>query len=257
MQLGRSPCLLAILAIAFACAASTRAVADVPTPPPPTMSLVVNNQSATLLGGPPTYDADNNVWQSSFTAPGGNWGIENGIASFSNNAFIFYTFDARNFSTEAVSFLLIFSIPFTGGPYDLLDSQHSSKLNDGNLDEGVPVNGIASVETGNDLAFVHNPQIDGINVPGAGISSGCLVSGSTGFVEKVCQDSLLATVPIAAQSHGSLSVALSFILSPRDTLQALGTVDLVPAVIPEPRTDLLLFAGVVMAIGVIARRRIR
>src|SRR4051812_42475331 len=108
MPSGRSQFLLAILAIAVVCASPNKVSADVHTPPAPTITLKINDQPATFAGDPPAYDAENNFWQSSFSAAADDWRIENGLATFSNNAIISYSFDGRNFGTEEVSFLLVF-----------------------------------------------------------------------------------------------------------------------------------------------------
>lgn len=254
MPFGRSQFLLAILAIAAICASPTTALAD---PPAPTITLKVDNQPATLIGDPPAYDAVSDSWSSIFSAGANGWEIANGSAGFSNNAFLFYAFDATNLSAEDLSFEVVFSIPITGGPYDLLTSQHASTIGDGDGQSG-PVNGVASVQVGNGSTFVHSAQIDGVYVPDSGISQGCRdVHGSNGFTSDCQVSLLLPPAPTAAQSGATLSVTVSFILSARDRFSPSGSVDLVPATttIPEPRTDLLLFAGMVMVIGVIARRR--
>jgi hypothetical protein len=251
MQFGRSQFLLAILAIAIVCASPTSAFAD---PPAPTITVKVNNQPVTLSGDAPAYDTGSDSWSSTFLAGASGFGID-GSAGFSNNAFVFYALDAINFSAEDLSFVVVFSIPLTGGPYDLLRSQHLSTIRDGD-GQGGPLNGVASVQLGNGSLFVHSAQIDGVDVPDSGISKGCEVHGSNGFVSD-CQQSLSLDVPTAAQSGATLGVTLSFILSARDRFSPSGSVDLVPTTtIPEPRTDLLLFAGMAMVIGVIARRRV-
>jgi len=68
---------------------------------------------------------------------------------------------------------------------------------------------------------------------------------------------MTARLPIVTQSDGTLSVALSFQVSPGDTFSPSGSLRLSPGLIPEPTINLLLFAGMVMLFGVIDRRRIR
>jgi MYXO-CTERM domain-containing protein len=186
-----------------------------------------------------------------------------GDVSFDPDPFVEYSFGVKNFLAVSQTFSFTFLTPFGGGPYSRLSSSHSSNVTDG-ATVGVATDGSVLV-TPVGGTFIHRPQING--APAVGLDGvtlvgqfgpGCDPSGAPGF-SAFCNVGS-GTFPISPVSGppGSLSVTVSFELSPGDLYATSGRVELLDAVsptaTPEPST-LLLGLGVLAGILYRQRRR--
>jgi hypothetical protein len=235
---------LAAVAFAITCASSAlAAVTQLPA-----VQLSVNGQPV-QLDAELQFIEDSGLWVSEFAGAGTGWAITKGDAVFAADPFVDYAFGVKNFTTVPLTFTFTFSTPFVDGPYNVLESSHSSNATDGRPF----ANGKVDITLGG-FSFVHNPQIDGSVVPGSEISTGCSLTGAPGF-SKICQGDSFLSVPVVTGTTGTLAVTLSFIVSARDAYATSGSVNLTS--VPEPGTDLAMLAGILVLFGVIARRRMR
>jgi hypothetical protein len=241
----RLSAVFAAVALAVCCASSaSAAVTQLPA-----VQLTVNG-AAVALDAHLTFNETFGVWLSDFQLAGNGWSITNGHASFVPDPFLDYGFSVKNVSLAAETFTFTFSVPFTDGPYNVLDSSHTSGVTDGRPN----ATGTVTITPGGGFSFVHNPQVDGVLIAGSAISTGCAPTGTPGFSTS-CQGGSFSTVTFGPTgAAGTLGVIVSFVVSPGDIYNASGQVSL--SAVPEPGTGLALFAGMAFLFGVIARRRI-
>ena len=156
--------------------------------------------------------------------------------------FISYGTTVLNFSSSPLAFAITYSSPYIDGPWDILDSSHSSSVTDNNR------NGNVTVTTS---GFVHTPHVDSNVIPGTSIGTGCNVSGTPGF-SGTCHTSSFFSVPITpTPGTGTFDVAIALNLSARDIWTGNGRVELRSSVPDEVSTALLL----VLAVGVMVVAR--
>ena len=240
----RLSAVFAAVALTLCCASfSSAAVTQLPA-----VQLTVNG-NAVQLDASLSFDDTFGVWLSDFQGAGNGWSVTNGHASFVPDPFIDYGFSVKNLSAAAETFTFTFSVPFSDGPYNVLDSSHTSGVTDGRPNP----TGTVTVTPGSGFTFVHNPQVDGVFIAGSAISTGCALTGTPGFSSS-CQGGSFSTVTFGpTNAAGTLSVIVSFVVSPQDIYNASGQVSL--SAVPEPATGLALFAGMAVLFSVIARRR--
>jgi len=171
-------------------------------------------------------------------------------AVINSDPFINYAFAIANLTAAPQDVTVVFSSPFTGGPYGSLASSHQLGVTDGDGNGSVSVQPIAG------QSFIHQPFVDGADVdglnpgctlsPGAGGSASCYASGAPTFVG------------ISTGATGTFGVRIQFTLSPGDLISTSGRVELFPSGVPlgntpEPATLGTLGAG--LAALVVWRRR--
>ncbi len=237
----------AAVALVVCCASSaSAAVTQLPA-----VQLTVNGD-AVQFDPHLSFDDTFGVWLSDFQLAGNGWSITNGHASFVPDPFLDYGFSVKNLSLAAQTFTFTFSVPFSDGPYNVLDSSHTSGVTDGRPNP----TGTVTITPGSGFTFIHNPQVDGAFVTGSEISTGCALTGTPGFSTS-CQGGSFSSVTFGPTgAAGTLSVIVSFVVSPQDIYNASGQVSLSAVAVPEPGTALALGAGMAFLFGVIARRRI-
>jgi len=160
--------------------------------------------------------------------------------------FVDYAFGLKNVSINTLVFMFTFSTNFIDGPWDVLQSSHSSSITDGS-----PRNGNVKVTAPN--GFVHMVDVDGNNVAGASHSTGCNVSGPLGFSGSCFPNSNVQFGITPTGAIGTLTVNVKFTLTPGDLISVNGRAELLRAV-PEPATYAMIGAGLV-ALGMFRRRR--
>jgi hypothetical protein len=169
------------------------------------------------------------------------------FVSFKEDPFVDYGFAVKNFAGAPLSFLFVFTTPYVGGPYSLLDSSHSSSVTDSS-----PTDGTVTVTT-DKKASIHTPAIDGVDIVGGALGVGCAPAGAKGF-SAVCEAPAgVVGFPVATLAAGTLSITVSFTLSPGDIYTANGRTEIYNgAVIPEPSTYAMAIGG--LGLLLVARR---
>ncbi|MBM3727291.1 MAG: PEP-CTERM sorting domain-containing protein [Acidobacteria bacterium] len=164
---------------------------------------------------------------------------------FDTDPFIEYAFGVKAVGGDLLA-MFVFSTFYTGGPYDQLQSSHSSSVTD-----GAPRNGAINVMT-TTQPEVHHPMVDGVYYAGTGFGDGCALTGPDGFSD-TCDPSSNATVGIPpTPGSGILSIIVKFKLSKGDLISLNGRAELLRAV-PEPATFAMAGAAV-LCLGLMARR---
>jgi hypothetical protein len=214
----------------------------------PAVQLTVNGTPAELESSLSFFD-DDGFWVSQFQGAGVGWLVTDGIAAFSTDPFIDYSFSVKNFTDSTLSFTVSLSTPFVGGPYNVLTTDHWSTVEDGDIRPDGKVTIGTSV-----FSFIHNPQIDGSVIPGSQISGGCSLIGSPAFSGPCQAQGNPVIVSTSTGKTGTLAIVLAFTLSPHDSYSAFGSADI--SFVPEPATYAQLLAGIVLLLLLGARRRI-
>ena len=164
--------------------------------------------------------------------------------------FIGYGVAVTNFTGAPLGFLFAFFSPYLGGPYNTLDSSHSSSV----TDSGAQPNDSVVVTPTDASGFVHVPHIDGGTVPAANIGVGCTVNppGPAGGSD-ACELNSFLSVPVATLPAGFFDVFVGFTLSANDIWSGNGRVELRNEV-PEPVS--LALVGLGLGAVVLIRRRL-
>lgn len=161
------------------------------------------------------------------------------------NPVLDYSNFALNFSDIGQQFSLPFMIPYAGGPYNTLTNEFSSTITD--------FLGSGTASATPIVTFVSTPAIDGTDIASAGLGSGCTLTDAPGF-SLTCDPLTSTSVSVAAMASGMFGVVVSFTLSPGDSLNWHGRVELSNTAIPEPVSLVLLGTGMA---AVALRRRSR
>jgi hypothetical protein len=235
-------------AVAFASSAffplASAAVIDVPA-----VQVSVNGQQVQLAGD--ITSEEPGLWTGFPTGSTDAWSIS-GFAAFGTDPFIDYSFDVHNKTAGILSFEFLLTTPFVGGPYTRLINSHGSTVDDD------PANtpDIGKVTIGlNGAAFIQTTQIDGLDVPLSGISSGCVVPGTPGFTGADCFAHIdTPGISVVTSPTGTLGIRLAFTLSPHDTYHA-GGAAVLSLPVPEPRASFIFAAGGLLLLAVFAKRR--
>jgi hypothetical protein len=167
-------------------------------------------------------------------------------AQMEKDPFIAYGIAVTNFAPVTLPFSFNFFDNYTGGPYNSLNSSHSSSV----TDSGANPDGIVVVTPV--LTRIHTPYIDGVNVAGAALGAGCTETGPPGFSQD-CNTNVFVTVPVSTMAAGTFGVQVAFNLSGNDIYTSNGRVQLNRVSTPEPSSFLLLGLGL-SALFVIRRR---
>jgi hypothetical protein len=168
-----------------------------------------------------------------------------GSVTLKPDPYLDFNISATNNTASDVVFTFTFSTPYIGGPYLYLNSSHSSVVTNG-------ANEVVTV-TPNGGAFLQVPSLDGIPVTAASLGLGCALTAAPNQV-KLCEAYQTASVGVNSLGSGMLSATLSFSLSPGDTYQALGHVELSNSA-PEPGTLVFLLIGGVLLYSLRLRNR--
>jgi hypothetical protein len=163
--------------------------------------------------------------------------------------FIAYGIAVTNLSAVPLTFNFSFSSPYLGGPYNSLESSHSSSV----TDSGSRPDGSITVSPVLPLTNIHNPHIDGVPVTAANLGAGCALAGAPGFSAS-CNTNPLVAVPVSTFATGFFDVTVGFTLSPNDIYTANGRVELKNTAVQESGTFTLLGLGLT-AIGFVSCRR--
>jgi hypothetical protein len=223
---------------------ASAAVLDVPS-----VQVSVNGQQVQLQGD--ITSEEPGIWAGFPTGSSDAWSIS-GFAAFGTDPFIDYSFDVQNKTAGILSFEFLLTTPFVGGPYTRLVNSHGSSVDD---DPANPPD-IGKVTIGlNGAPFIQTTQINGVDIPLSGMSSGCAVPGTPGFAGADCFAHLdTPGISVVTGPTGTLGILLAFTLSPHDTYHA-GGAAVLSLPVPEPRASFALTAGCLLLLAVFARRR--
>ena len=160
-----------------------------------------------------------------------------------------FSFFAFNLQENAELFTFTFSLPYTAGPYDTLESSFSSTITDGDGTGGAAATPAAA------SGFMMVPALDGVDVAAGGLGAGCALVGAPFFTDAVCDALSTATVGVVTLPDGTFSATVSFFLSSGDSISGQGTLELKneASPVPEPLTAFLLGLGL-SAIAIHRRR---
>jgi hypothetical protein len=174
-----------------------------------------------------------------------------GIIAVNTDPFIDYGISVKNMTGGDLNITFLISAPFLDGPWDRLQSSHSSSVTDGRSSKAA-LDGAITVKATDASGLIHVPQVDGASLVVGAISEGCSPTGAVGFSDGCAGFSnIVADIPATAAT-GVLGVKVAFSLTAGDIYTGNGRVDL--QVVPEPGTALLVGVGLLLA-GASARRR--
>lgn len=162
-----------------------------------------------------------------------------GDVQFKTDPFVQFSFGIANFTAAPLNYFFIFATPYTDGPYDTLTSSLSSSVTDG----GQRPNGLVTVDP-----FLLDAVVDDTTY--LSLLTPCLRAGAAGFSLN-CPDAM-GTTSLFSAATGTLALALSFRLSPRDLVSINGRADLLRRQVAEPMTAATLGVGL---IALVALRR--
>lgn len=214
-------------------------------PPGPSGLLQIGDTSTAFT----LYEtANEKVTRLNVNIAGTNWSLT-GDATVNPDPFIQYGFSFQNLGATDLSFLVLLSTPYVGGPYSVAKSSHSGSVTDGN--GLLPANGAVTVTPG--VGGVHQPSVDG--TPFGAITGGCSVSAAPED-SFPCGLGNINGISIATLTNGTLSVLLQATVSPGDiyTFNGLASITNIPGdEVPEPATAGLAFAA--LGAVIVARKR--
>jgi hypothetical protein len=177
--------------------------------------------------------------------------LQGAFNSFVNpDPFIQYGVAVANATGAPFGFGFVFFSPYVNGPYNTLQSSHTSSVTDSGA---VPDDNVTVLPNPlGDPIFNHVPIVDLTPVTAAAFSNGCVVNppGNGGGSDS-CFAPSNAVVPFSTAASGIFYAYLGFILSNDDIYTASGRVELLNDV-PEPSALALLGLG-----GVVVARRLR
>lgn len=156
--------------------------------------------------------------------------------------FVVYGFAITNLLPGPLAFSNSVSTLYEDGPYVVGLSTHSSSITDGNRD------GMVSITAA--LGGVHQPSYDGI--PFGAIDGSCVRVGS-GLNSAVCAMGDLYGIPILTGVTGILRIDLAGTISGGDIYTFNGAAEI--SNIPEPAAQVLVGSALLLAAGILRRRR--
>jgi hypothetical protein len=159
-------------------------------------------------------------------------------------ALLTYTVGASNLQDQNQTFDIQFSLPFTDGPFDYATTLFSDTLTYEGTDRGT-----GSV-TPNLHLGISQSLVDTVPIPGLDIGSGCATTIAVTTCSSSDDGSL--TVSYSAGASGTLTLDVSFILSPHTSYSVSGSTELL---IPEPAT-LLVLGPAFLGLAAAVRRRV-
>ena len=161
--------------------------------------------------------------------------------------FLDYSFAAVNPGENPEEFVFTFMLPYAAGPYDTLLHSFSSTVTD--------VDGTGTAAVVPSAAFMSVPFIDGSDVGGAGLGSGCLPIDAPGFVDLECDAFASTSVSVVTLGSGVFGTTVKFVLAGGDSVKGTGRLELIKATAPEPASVVLLGIGAAGLVAVRRRRR--
>lgn len=174
-----------------------------------------------------------------------------GIIAVNTDPYFDYGLSFKNMTGGDLNISFLFTAPFLDGPWDRLQSSHSSSVTDGRSSKAA-LDGTITAKATDAAGLIHLPQVDGATIVVGAISEGCAPTGPSGFSDGCAGFSnIVAGIPATAAA-GTFGVKVALSLSAGDVYTANGRVEL--QVVPEPGTALLVGVGLLLA-GVSARRR--
>jgi len=159
---------------------------------------------------------------------------------YKTDPFINWAVSVTALTSEPVSFVFLFTVPYAGGPYNQLLSNVTATLSS----EG---NGAAMGLTG----IAHDSLIDSNFI----VALATTLPDCAGTSSPLACGSVNGQATVATAGSGNFSSRLQFTLTePRSSAELLGTTILQTAVVPEPQTYLLWLSGLLL-VGAAARSR--
>jgi hypothetical protein len=158
-----------------------------------------------------------------------------------SDPYIGYGWSFTNSTASPLAFSMTFTEDYIDGPWDTLDSSHSSSVTDSGKtpDDSVVVTPRAG-------GFIHTPHIDGVTIAAARIGTGCSVNPpGPGGGSDMCHPSSFLSVPVGPTPiSGKFDVVLAVTLSAYDVYTGNGRVELRSSVPDEVSTAFLLLVAV-------------